>query len=438
MDDPIRHPLAYARELRGWSQSDLVVSLDRAARRHGLRSGTDKTAVSRWENRRKRPNPDTQLLLAEAFDVPIADIELYGWPDWLPGSEVPLPLGAAYAVQALRDAQRAAMDRRSFMTFSAAALAGLAAQWASIEPDRLPSALAGSTAVDPGLVDWLEETSTKLTTLPTEQRQHTIKLMDAHLVTVTDLIDGGRHTEPVAKRLHLLAASLATTCGWYRFDQGRHFAAGKLWAGALQAANAAGDRDFGAGVLSDFAYQSNWTGRPDVSVDQLGHALSGTRHPTARSLLFLRRARAHAALGERSACYRDLSAAEVALSTRVDDPAPAWCAWMGPADLAVDSGQCLLDLGRADEACLRMAEGMSLLPKSRDKTRGIFLTYQAKGFLRSNDVDQALAVTTESLDLATRIGAERCVALVRELAPAFRPYRRVDGVAEFVDRVRAA
>ncbi|MFE2409030.1 helix-turn-helix transcriptional regulator [Kitasatospora sp. NPDC059408] len=438
MDDPIRHPLAYARELRGWSQSDLVVSLDRAARRHGLRSGADKAAVSRWENRRKQPNPDSQLLLAEAFDVPIADIELYGWPDWLPGSEVPLPLGAAYAVQALRDAQRAAMDRRSFMTFSAAALAGLAAQWASIEPDRLPSALAGRTAVEPGLVDWLEETSAKLTAMPTEQRQHTIKLMDAHLVTVTDLIDGGRHTEPVAKRLHLLAASLATTCGWYRFDQGKHFAAGKLWAGALQAANAAGDRDFGAGVLSDFAYQSNWTGRPDVSVDQLGHALSGTRHPTARSLLFLRRARAHAALGERSACYRDLSEAEVALSTRADGPAPAWCAWMGPADLAVDSGQCLLDLGRTDEARLRMAEGMSLLPKSRDKTRGIFLTYQAKGFLRSNDVEQALAVTTESLDLATRIGAERCVALVRELAPAFRPYRRVDGVAEFVDRVRAA
>ncbi|MFI9272619.1 hypothetical protein ACIGXM_18095 [Kitasatospora sp. NPDC052896] len=47
MDDPIRHPLAYARELRGWSQGDLVARLDRAARSHGLRSGADKTAVSR-------------------------------------------------------------------------------------------------------------------------------------------------------------------------------------------------------------------------------------------------------------------------------------------------------------------------------------------------------------------------------------------------------
>ncbi|MEV5510044.1 helix-turn-helix transcriptional regulator [Streptomyces orinoci] len=438
MDDPIRHPLAYARDLRGWSQGDLAAVLDRTARRHGLRSGADKTAVSRWENWRKTPNPESQLLIAEAFDVPVSDMEeAYGWPYWLPGRDEPLPLGSAYTVQALHDAQRASMDRRSFMTYSAISLAGLAAQWARIEPERLTSALGGKR-VDPELVDWLEETSTKLTALPTEQRQHTIRLMDAHLATVTELIEAGRYNEATGRRLHLLAASLATTCGWYRFDHGQHWAAGKLWGAALQSAHVAGNRDHGAGVLSDFAYQSNWLGEPKVSVDQLGYALSGTQHPTARSLLFLRRARAHAALGERTACYRDLSQAEAALGVEATEPAPGWCAWMSPADLAVDSGQCLLDLGRTDEARARITEGMTLLPRARDKTRGIFLTYQAKGYLKSNDVEQALDVTGESLDLATRIGAPRCVALVRELAPAFKPYRRVDGVAEFMERLRSS
>ncbi|MFI9364373.1 hypothetical protein ACIG5E_25465 [Kitasatospora sp. NPDC053057] len=227
-------------------------------------------------------------------------------------------------------------------------------------------------------------------------------------------------------------------CGWYRFDHGQHWAAGKLWGAALQNAHAAGDRDHGAGVLSDFAYQSNWLGEPKVSVDQLGYALSGTQHPTARSLLLLRRARAHAALGEGAACYRDLSAAEVALGSRSVDPAPSWCAWMGSADLAVDSGQCLLDLGRTKEAHARIVEGMALLPGARDKTRGVFLTYQAKGYLQSDEVEQALAVTGESLDLATRIGAPRCVALVRELAPALKRYRQVDGVQDFLDRLAEA
>ncbi|MCX4791169.1 MULTISPECIES: hypothetical protein [unclassified Streptomyces] len=46
--------------------------------------------------------------------------------------------------------------------------------------------------------------------------------------------------------------------------------------------------------------------------------------------------------------------------------------------------------------------------------------------------------TTQSFDLASRIGAERCVTLVRGLATAFKPYRQMDGAADFIGRLRAA
>ncbi|MFI5619595.1 hypothetical protein [Streptomyces sp. NPDC051567] len=111
---------------------------------------------------------------------------------------------------------------------------------------------------------------------------------------------------------------------------------------------------------------------------------------------------------------------------------------MSPADLAVDSGRCLLDLGRTEGARARIGEGLALLPRARDKTRGVFRTYEARSLLRAREVEQALVVATESLDLATRIGADRCVTLVRELAPAFTPYRQVDGVPEFLERLRPA
>ncbi|MFD0257521.1 XRE family transcriptional regulator [Kitasatospora indigofera] len=322
------------------------------------------------------------------------------------------------------------------MTFSALALAGLSAQWTTLEPDRLTTALNGKQ-VDAGLVDWLEDTSSRLSALPAEQRQRTAKLMDAQLDTVTDLLEHSRYTEPVGRRLHLLAASLASACGWHRFDQGQHFAAGKLWNAALANAHAARDRDLGAGILSDFAYQSIWLTKPGTAVEPLSQALMHTRHPTARSLLHLRRARAHAALGAAAACHRDLAAAETALLTDSPDAAPAWCRWMSTADLAVDSGQCLLDLGRTEEAHARIDEGMNLLPRSRDKTRGIFLTYEARSLLQAREVEQALAVTHQSLDLAHRMGAERCVTLVRELAPAFKIYRQVDGVADLMARLKA-
>ncbi|MFE9454850.1 helix-turn-helix transcriptional regulator [Streptomyces sp. NPDC006739] len=439
MDEPIRHPLAYARFLRGWSQNDLVARMQQAARMRpeGLRCGTDKAAVSRWEHDRKKPDAESQLLLADAFDVPLSDLERYPWPHWLPGHKEPLPLGPAYTVHTLRDAQRAVMDRerRTFLTYSALALAGLASQWADLEPERLTTATQGSTRVDGELMSWLEETGTKLSTLPTEQRQHMIKLTEAHLETVTDLLEAGRFNEATGHRLHLLASSLASTCGWYRFDQGQHYAAGKLWNAALSNAHTARDRDQGAGVLSDFAYQAIWLGKPQSALEPLSQALIHTRHPMARSALHLRRARAHAAMGDAIACRTDLKAAEATLLTDTRDPAPSWCRWMSTADLAVDSGQCMLELGRTKEARTQIEEGLSLLPRSRDKTRGVFRTYEARSLLQTREVEQALAVSNESLDVAQRIGADRCVTLVRGLGPAFRPYKSVDGVPEFLDRL---
>ncbi|MDQ1042008.1 plasmid stabilization system protein ParE [Streptomyces sp. V4I2] len=97
----------------------------------------------------------------------------------------------------------------------------------------------------------------------------------------------------------------------------------------------------------------------------------------------------------------------------------------------------MLDLGRTQEARARIEEGLSLLPRSRDKTRGVFRTYEARSLLQAREVEQALAVSNESLDLAQRIGADRCVKLVRDLGPAFRPHTSIDGVPEFLERLRS-
>ncbi|MFI1179559.1 helix-turn-helix transcriptional regulator [Streptomyces sp. NPDC020799] len=97
MDDPIRHPLAYARLLRGWSQNDLVARLHRAAamRPEGLRSGTDKAAVSKWENGRKTPNIESQLLIAEPSTCRS--------PTW---SGTPGPTGSRAGTTRLRSGRR--------------------------------------------------------------------------------------------------------------------------------------------------------------------------------------------------------------------------------------------------------------------------------------------------------------------------------------------
>lgn len=278
----------------------------------------------------------------------------------------------------------------------------------------------------------------KLIRLASERRQHTHRLLDAHLTAVTDLISEGRYTRPVEQRLHTLAAALSQAIAWQHFDERRHASAGRFWHAALHNTHAADQRDLGAGILSDLAYQLLWLRDAPTAADILEYAIPRTRHPAARSLLHLRQARALAVLDEGGRCRRALTAAEKALDTPSYDPAPAWCSWrMSPAVLAADDGRCLADLGQERQAHQLMDKGIALLPATRSKTRSVFLTYQAETYLRDVGPEIAAATATRSLDLANRIDAPRCVTMVRDLEPELSRYTHTAGVGELLERLRA-
>lgn len=437
VDDEIRHPLAYARSERGWTQEELARRIRQAAARRGLRSGTRGSRVYKWETNRATPDEESQPLIAEVFGIDCAAVAHLGWPHWLPGQDKPLPLGPHHTVPSLREALMSSLDRRSFLAYTSVAVAAFAQQWAVTEPGPLATTVAGRH-VDDELLTWLETTGIQLTSMATEQRQHTRVLLDAHLTTVTNLIDEGRYDRPAGQRLHTLAASLAQTAGWQRFDERRHAAAGRFWHAALHNAHAGRQRDLGAGILSDLAYQRLWLNDARTAAAILDHAIPRTRHPTARSLLHLRQARAQAALGASGACRRSLTAAEKALGTATADPVPTWCAWMSPADLAVDSGRCLAELGNTKQAHRLIAEGIAVLPQARNKTRAVFLTYEAENYLRAGDPEQAAAAAATSLSLAHRINAPRCIAMVRDLEPQFAPHSRTAEVSDLLETLRAA
>ncbi|MGW6454742.1 XRE family transcriptional regulator [Streptomyces sp. NPDC055078] len=438
MDDEIRHPLAHARNERGWSQEELARRIRRAAGRRGLRSGTRGSRVYKWETGRAIPDEDeSQPLIAEVLGIDYVAVARLGWPHWLASQDRPLPLdGTHHAVPSLREALMTSLDRRSFLAYTSGSLAALAHQWAATEPGRLPHPTARG-GVDAEMVTWLEATGAELIRLATERRRHTSGLLNAHLRTVTEFISESRHTPGDGQRLHTLAASLSQAIAWQHFDARRHASAGRFWHAALHNAHAAHQRDLGAGVLSDLAYQLLWLKDARTAADILEHAIPRTQHPAARSLLHLRQARALAVLNEGGRCRRALTAAEKALDTVSYDPAPVWCSWMSPADLTSDGGRCLADLGQRRQAHRLMDEGIALLPATRSKTKSVFLTYQAETYLRDGEPDIAAETATRSLDLAGRIDAPRCVTMVRDLEPAFALYAHTAGVGELLERLRA-
>ncbi|MGW0855928.1 XRE family transcriptional regulator [Streptomyces sp. NPDC002690] len=315
-----------------------------------------------------------------------------------------------------------------------AALAALATTWAAAgSPVPADGRAHAGTAVGDELVASLEAAAAGLTAQTTEERRHTAPVLDALLSTVTHLIDEARYDDRLGVRLHILAAGLAQTVGWHRFDLGHHGEAARYWVGGMRAAHAIGDHDLRAALLGDLAYQASWRDRPRTAAGILERALVRVHHPAAQALLRLRLARSLAAQGERQGALRALTAAEHLLGAPSDDPVPAWCAWLSEADLAVDSGQALLDLGDTRRAHLLIREGRKLLPPARNKTQGVFLAYAARSHLDLGEPDTAAAAATGSYFLAKRIGAPRCERLVRDLAPRFAAHPTAQGVPELLE-----
>lgn len=430
------HPLALVRAAWGMTGVDLAREICAAAARRGLRSGVDKQRVRKWEVAGVTPDGESQEYIAEVFGVPLDKVDVKSWPNWLPDTGV-IPLGPSSTVPALREALRASMDRsrRTILSgISSASLITLAGAWASADTWLEATHQANAKPIGEEIVALLEDTSTKLTALATQERQHTAPLIDAQLTTVTNLLADGQYTPGLGTRLHALAAHLSQTVAWHRFDQGLHGQASKFWVAGLHSAHAIGDRDMGAGLLSDLAYQAAWRRDHTTAVHILNHALTRADNPAARCLLQLRLARALAARGdrtERRAVLRALAAAEQHLSDAGGDR-PAWCAWMSEADVAVDSGQALLDLGDTGRAHQLITEGERLLPAARDKTRGVFLAYRAASYLDLKEPEPAAAAAAQSLILARRIGAPRCISLVADLLPRFQPHSRARGVSELL------
>ena len=412
------HPLASIRLREGWSLADLARLLRQQAGSQGLRSGIDRNRIWKWEARRATPCPEHQVLLAHVLGVAIHDVLHLGWPWWLPAHSDVYSFDPHGSRAALREATTTRMDRRAFLVLAGSSLAAGAAQWATTEPGRLAAALDGQQ-VDPALLAWLQSSAAELQQQANANGPVVADLLEAHLRTTVGLINDARYDEQTGRRLYLTAAQVSQSLGWLRFDADRHGAAQRLWQGALHAAHQAGNRDLGAGILSDLAYACTWLGYPKDAVEILAHARSRTAAPAARSLLDLRRARALAVLQDHSGVNRALLSAHTELERAEPGTAPAWVAWMSPADLSADAGRCWLDLGDQRRADLALGSGLVLLDPARGRTRTVFLTYQAECDLRNKDVSAAVDHARQALDTAINTKATRCLDLATTLIDRF-------------------
>ena len=420
------HPLAFVRAQRGWSYQRLARVVARRARDLGVANmAAERQKVWRWEHRGVVPDRVSQLALAAELGVPAERLETHPWPAWLPTGDavrIEYPWTAAGSITALMDVVEDALaDRRGFPTLTSNAVATLATEWLKLEPARLQGALAGGR-VDAQIVNRIEHNIPGLRLMDDRLGGESVRrLVDAELGLVADLLARGSYTEQIARQLHRVAAELARFAGWVSFDAGFQTAAQRYWVSALHAAHAGGDRLLGANVLKNMSLQCVDFARPKEAVDLAEAAVASARGVSGRvgAMLHMRAARAHAAMGEASACVQALSRSERALSeARSDDP--AWAAYFDDAEYQAQIGSCYIDLGHLAQADRWLERALAAHPVTRARDRATYLLRRAVVQVDMGNLDGGCEIAQQALPMLEATRSKRNARRADELRRRLR------------------
>lgn len=201
-------------------------------------------------------------------------------------------------------------------------------------------------------------------------------------------------------------------------------------------------RALGAHILGEMAYQAAHYGRPTEAVTLIDTAAAGTRGrqtPRLLAQLSIKRSHAYSAVNDTSAATAALSRARTLVEQSASGDDPAYLFWVRPAEITASAGECLLRLGRADQAAALIDQGLTLFDPSFDRDRQYYLTYLAEARSRPGkhrDLDAAAAHGTEALDLAQRVSSPLNAERIRDLTRKLRPHASVPAVRTFLDQAQ--
>ncbi|MGH3875329.1 MAG: helix-turn-helix domain-containing protein [Pseudonocardiaceae bacterium] len=334
------------------------------------------------------------------------------------------------------------VKRRMFLSLTGPALTAPAHQWLVHEPEPLVSGLAGRR-VSGELVVRLGAMVAELHRMDDVAGGGGVLVMAQQAFGwVAELLNRASYDERTGRALHVMLAELGRLCGFSAWDAGHHGLAQRFNIAALRAAHTADDRPLGAHILAGMAYQATTEGEPAEGATFIETALAGTRGwatPALLAELHVRQALAFATLRDASACIAAISQARTQAEQLTPDDDPPWLYWLGPANIAIDAGQCLLQLGQADHAAAMLHEGLAQLGESFVRERQIDITYLADALTRpgkQRDLDAAAALGMQSIDLAESLDSTRGAGRLRDLYHQLRPYAKVPAVHDFVQRAR--
>jgi helix-turn-helix protein len=255
-------------------------------------------------------------------------------------------------------------------------------------------------------------------------------------------LDRASYRAGVGDGLQAQLGALSAWAGWLAFDQGRYELAEHHLHDALMQARVTDDPVLEVRALAAMCLVYGRQNRPRMALQCADTGLrvaSGWGTPRQFALLHLRRANAHARLGERSAFTADVAHAAKALDRgpHLDDP--LHIQFVGPQELHSMVGASWLRLAEPDRAIPELRTILDGPDSRRQRNLALATVTLGRAIAGSGDITQASEIGAGVVDTVAALHSGRTAKDLAILRRTIDPHRStVPAARDFAEQFDAA
>lgn len=333
------------------------------------------------------------------------------------------------------------MNRRKLLRLLGwAASIVAAAPVSGLDPDeqeRLVQAIALPRRVDAPVIDHIE---TMLQHCKRQEDALGSRMVLDTVLTQRRLIHGLLADCPERHRPRLLSvySDMSTSIGYYFFDLNDLDSARYYCDQARVAAHDAGNPDLGIYALCEMSYFASWQGKASASIDLVASAeslLTKTDDPLMRVGVAQRAATAYATDGQYKACMVKLERAHDSLVSAGQVPVESPLYFYNEGYLISHRSECLLRLGKPQEAAASASAGLRLYDKSFVDGYAVCTLHLGNARLQAGEIDEATRIISGAASLAAQTHSARLVKELRTTRGRMQPWEDTQAVRELDERL---
>ncbi|MGW0891786.1 hypothetical protein [Saccharopolyspora sp. NPDC002578] len=238
----------------------------------------------------------------------------------------------------------------------------------------------------------------------------------------------------LGRRYFQEVAALTRLAGWTCYDTGQHALAQRYLHHAFRLARASGDRALAGRILAGMSHQANFLGYYEQAVHLARAASQGARGqatPTAMALFHSMEARALSSQGNEQEATTAMLEAEKWLSASNPEDDPDWIRYFDLAELNAEFAHCFRDLDKPDLATEHAAKSIESSESLYVRSLSFCRTVLATSYLQSNEVEQAVMVARQVVDIAAGLKSYRVYSYLDEFRDRLRRSTAVSAITEF-------